>query len=417
MKQKNLSSTQIGITIIGILFFIFGFVTWLNATLVPYLQVACELNNFQSYFVTFAFYISYFVMALPSAGILKRTGLKNGMMVGLIVMALGALLFIPAALTRAYPLFLVGLFVMGTGLALLQTASNPYVIALGPMESAARRMSIMGICNKGAGVISPLIMGAVVLKNIDVIEAKIGQMSEAARAVELDALAHKAIIPYLVIMVLLLALGISIKLSPLPEVKTEGSGGAGKAGSIFKFPYFWFGVVALFLYTGVEVIAIDTIALYGTKMGFPLEQSKSFSSLPLIGMIIGYLLSIACIPKYISQEKALTVCSVLGIILVLLAVSTAGAVSIVLLSLLGFAHSVMWPAIFPLSINGLGKHTEQGSAILIMAIAGGALLPLLYGHLADTVGNQQAYWIMLPCYVVILAFALWGMRGGTRAQS
>jgi glucose/galactose transporter len=417
MKQSKSNSSAVGITIIGILFFIFGFITWLNATLVPYLQIACELNNFQSYFVTFAFYISYFVMALPSAGILKKTGLKNGMMVGLIVMAVGALFFIPAALTRAYPLFLIGLFVMGTGLALLQTASNPYVIALGPIESAARRMSIMGICNKVAGVISPLIMGAVVLKDIDAIEARIQQMSEAARAVELDALAHKAIVPYLVIMVLLLVLGIFIKYSPLPEVKAEESESKGKTGSIFSYPFFWFGAITLFLYVGVEVIAIDTIALYGTKIGYTLEQSKTFASYPLLAMIAGYLLSIICIPKYISQERALSVCSVLGIIFVICAINTTGVASVIFLSLLGFAHSVMWPAIFPLSINGLGKFTEQGSAILIMAIAGGALLPLLYGYLADTIGNQQAYWIMLPCYIVILVFALVGMKRGKRALS
>ena len=155
------------IAIIGILFFIFGFVTWLNSTLIPYLQIACELQTSEAVLVTFAFYISYAVMAFPSSWVLQRTGFKNGMMWGLILMAIGALVFIPAAQTRTYELFLTGLFITGTGLALLQTASNPYITILGPIESAAKRISVMGICNKGAGAIAPLIMGAFLLKDAE----------------------------------------------------------------------------------------------------------------------------------------------------------------------------------------------------------------------------------------------------------
>ncbi len=410
MKQN--SSSGKGIGIIGVLFFIFGAITWLNATLIPYLKVACELNNFQSYFVTFAFYISYFVMALPSAGILKKVGLKNGMMLGLLVMAVGALFFIPAALLRTYPLFLIGLFVMGTGLALLQTASNPYVIELGPIESAAQRMSIMGICNKVAGIISPFVMGAIVLGNIDAVEEKVMVLTGAERVAELDLLAQKVIAPYVVIMLLLLALGIFVKYSSLPDVKAEeaNTDSSTKDGSIFRYPRFWFGVLALFCYVGVEVIAVDAIALYGVQQGFPLAEAKAFSTYPLLAMVAGYLLGIVCIPKFISQERALAFCCLLGIIFTVGTLSTSGAAAIGLVALLGLAHSIMWPAIFPMAIHGLGRHTEQGSAILIMAIAGGATLPLLYGRMADSIGNQQAYWIMIPCYIVILAFALSGAK-------
>ncbi len=412
MQQNNSGSK--GIIIIGVLFFIFGAITWLNATLIPYLKVACELNNFQSYFVTFAFYISYLVMALPSAGILRHTGLKNGMSLGLLVMAVGALIFVPAALLRTYPLFLIGLFIMGTGLALLQTAANPYVIKLGPIESAAQRMSIMGICNKVAGIISPFVMGSIVLSNIDTIETKANTLFGLAREAELDLLAQKVIIPYLVIMTLLVALGILVKLSPLPEIDAEAEEATSKEHkvrtSILQYPFFWFGVLALFCYVGVEVIAVDAIALYGVQQGFLLEQAKAFSMFPLIAMIVGYLLGIVCIPKFISQERALAFCSILGMILVVATVSTNGATAIGLVSLLGFAHSIMWPAIFPMAIRGLGKFTEQGSAILIMAIAGGATLPLLYGHLADSMGNQSAYWMMIPLYIIILIFALAGIK-------
>ncbi|MDR0419070.1 MAG: sugar MFS transporter [Prevotellaceae bacterium] len=410
MNQSSTNSTRVGITTIGVLFFIFGFITWLNATLVPYLQIACELNNFQSYFVTFSFYISYFVMALPSVHILQRIGLKNGMMTGLLVMALGALLFIPAAVFRTYILFLIGLFVMGTGLVLSQTAANPYVIVSGPTESAARRMSIMGICNKVAGIISPLIMGAIVLNNIDALNESIQLLSGVSRKAELDALAHKAVAPYTTIMILLATLSVFVRYSPFPNVETEDNEESVRTSeSILQYPYFWFGVLTLFLYVGVEVIAIDTIALYGTKMGFTLEQSKSFATYPLLAMIIGYLVGIACIPKYISQERTLTICGILGLGFTIGAIYTTGLTSVLFISLLGLAHSVMWSAIFPMSINGLGKFTKLGSAILIMAIAGGAILPLLYGHFADTIGNQQAYWMMLPCYIIILIFALVGM--------
>jgi len=409
--QHNTSSRK-GIAIIGVLFFIFGAITWLNATLIPYLKVACELNNFQSYFVAFAFYISYFVMALPSAAILRRTGLKNGMTLGLVVMAAGALLFIPAALMRTYPLFLLGLFVMGTGLALLQTASNPYVIELGPMESAAQRMSVMGICNKVAGILSPLALGAIVLSNIDAVEATVAALIGAAREAELNALAQKVAAPYAVIVLLLLGMGMFVKYSALPEVKAEDTDESNSAEgyNLLCYPRFWFGVVALFCYVGVEVIAVDSIILYGVQQGFSLAQAKAFSTFPLLCMVAGYLLSIIAIPKFVSQERALAACCLLGVAFTIGALSTWGATAIAMVALLGFAHSIMWPAIFPMAIRGLGRHTEQGSAVLIMAIAGGAILPLLYGRCADAVGNQSAYWMMIPCYLVILVFALTGVK-------
>ncbi len=411
MPQQN--SYKAGIFIIGVLFFIFGFVTWLNATLIPYLKVACELSNFQSYFVAFAFYISYFVMALPSARLLKQTGLKSGMMIGLMVMSAGALIFIPAALLRTYPLFLLGLFVMGSGLALLQTASNPYVTVLGPMESAAQRISIMGICNKVAGMLSPLVVGSVLFQKMDSLEASIKIAEGASRAAELDTLAHKAILPYLIITLALLALAFFVKYSPLPDIDAEdneASDNQSGGSAIFRYPHFWFGVLALFLYVGVEVIAIDTISLYGNSLGYSLELTKSFPSYPLLAMILGYIVGIVAIPKYVSQSRALAICAALGVIFTVAAINTGGAASVAFIALLGLANSLMWPAIFPLAIDGLGKLTKVGSAILIMAIAGGATLPLLYGHLADNIGNQNAYWLMAPCYAVILLFAVVGYK-------
>lgn len=417
---QNKNSYKTGIIIIGILFFIFGFVTWLNATLIPYLSTACELKQaWQGYLVTFAFYIAYFVMALPSSWVLRKTGYKNGMMLGLLVMAVGALLFIPAAMTRTYGLFLLGLFVMGTGLSVLQTASNPYVIELGAPESAAQRVSIMGICNKVAGAISPLILGSIMLKDMDSFQASLQAMSDLQRAEALDALAAKSIPPYIVIMASLVVLALFVRFSPLPQIEDpeedeSAAGGETHHKSIFSFPHLWIGIITLFLYVGVEVIAVDTIIGYGTSFGMSMDAAKVFPTYSMIAMIIGYIIGIICIPRYMSQERALTYCAVLGVIVSLLVVLCPTNVSIWLVSLLGLANSLMWPAIFPLAIYGLGRHTKTGSALLIMAIAGGALLPMLFGSIADAVGYQNAYWMTLPCYLFILYFAVAGHRVGIK---
>jgi MFS transporter, FHS family, L-fucose permease len=415
MNQKN--SSMLPIIIIGILFFIFGFVTWLNSTLIPYLQLACELSNFEAMLVAFAFYISYFVLAIPSSWILEKTGFKNGMSLGLSVMAIGSLVFIPAAITRTYSLFLTGLFIQGAGLSLLQTASNPYVTILGPIESAARRMSIMGLANKIAGILSPLILGAIILKNTDAIESSIITMSVAEKNVILDALAHRVIEPYVIMAVVLFVLAIAIRFSALPKIsndQSEEQSKDSKQKGIFSYTYLWLGVLALFFYVGVEVIAVDTIITYGKSIGFEISKARFFASFTLFGMIAGYLLGIITIPKIISQSKALAIMAVLGVIFTLLGVVTEGMMSVISIALLGFANAIMWPAIWPLSIEGLGKHTKLGSALLIMAIAGGAILPLVYGALSDLphIGTQTAYLIMVPCYLFIMFFAVKGYKIG-----
>lgn len=403
------------IVIIGSLFFIFGFVTWLNSVLIPYLKIACELNNFESYLVAFAFYIAYFFMAIPSAWVLKRSGFKKGMSVGLMVMSVGALIFIPAALTRVYSLFLVGLFVQGTGLALLQTASNPYITIIGPRESAAKRISIMGICNKLAGAIAPIILGAVALKDADLIVEKLTKLNQVQKAAELDQLASRVIVPYVIIIAVLVILSLTIWKSGLPEVDTDHEDGAVASAntnkrSVFQFPHLLLGVLAMFLYVGVEVMAGDTIISYGSSQGIPLVTAKFFTTCTLVAMIIGYIGGIIFIPKYISQEKALKICAVLGVIFSLVAILATGYTSVLFIALLGLANSLMWPALWPLALAGLGRFTKIGSSLLIMGIAGGALLPLLYGRLADIFNPQQAYWIMVPCYLFIWYYAVSGYK-------
>jgi len=423
--EQNLSDSKTNYTsqivIIGILFFIFGFVTWLNSTLIPYLQIACELQTSQAVLVTFAFYISYAVMAFPSSWVLKKTGFKNGMMWGLICMAIGALIFIPAAMSRTYGTFLTGLFVIGTGLALLQTASNPYITILGPIESAAKRMSVMGICNKGAGALAPLIMGAFLLKNSNELIEKLKTLDATQKAIELDALASRVIVPYIIIAAVLIALAIFIYFSNLPEVKAEGEDDVKEVSNpnrktIFSFPYLWLGFIALFLYVGVEVMAGDIIQIYGKAIGISLDIAKHFTTYTMLGMLVGYLIGIVTIPKYISQTRALKFSAVLGVIFALLAIFTSGYTSVLFIALLGLANAIMWPAIWPLTIHGLGRFTKVGSALLIVGIAGGAILPKLWATIGEVYGYKEAFWIMVPCYLYILYFAMSGHKAGVKSK-
>lgn len=407
----------IPLIIICALFFIFGFVTWANSTLIPYLQIACELKTSEAVLVTFAFYISYAVMAFPSSWVLKAVGFKRGMVLGLIVMALGALIFVPAANARSFQLFLVGLFVIGTGLALLQTASNPYITILGPIESAAKRISIMGICNKVAGALAPLILGFIVLKNSDNLEATLATLGAPEKAAMLDELASKVIPPYVGIAIVLVILAVLINLSKLPEIKAEGEEieeGAldTNRSSIFSYPYLWLGFITIFLYVGVEVMAGDIIQVYGKEIGIPLDQAKHFTSYTMIGMLAGYVIGILAIPKYLSQTTALKASAILGIIFSIAAIYTSGTTSILFIALLGFANALVWPAVWPLTIEGLGKFTKTGSALLIVGIAGGALIPRLWATLGEKIGMQEAFWIMVPCYLFILFFGVAGHKIG-----
>ncbi len=401
--------------VIGSLFFIFGFITWANSALIPYLKIACQLTTTQSFYVATAFFAAYFVMAIPASYILKKTGFKNGMSVGLFVMALGALIFIPAANSRSYPLFLTGLFIIGTGLALLQTASNPYVTVIGPIESAAKRISIMGICNKIAGILAVYILGSIVLENADAFTANLATLTGAARESALDELAKRVINPYIFVAISLAILAIIIYFIKLPEVKDEEQDARDHVPtsktSIMQFPHLLLGALAIFFYVGVEVISYDTFANYGESLGYSLDTAKNFATYTGYALLLGYVLGILTIPRYISQQKALVISCILSMILVVGAITLSGLPAVVCFALLGFSNAIMWPAIWPLAIEGLGRFTKIGAALLIMGIVGGAVLPPLYGAVADAIDSKKiAYAIMIPCYLYILYFALKGHR-------
>jgi len=417
VPMNNLQRSYVfPLVVIGALFFIFGFVTWANSQLIPYLKIACELTDTQSFLVATAFFAAYFIMAIPSSAILKWTGFKKGMSLGLLVMAAGALLFIPAADSRSYSLFLVGLFIIGTGLALLQTASNPYVTVLGPLESAAQRISIMGICNKTAGILAVFILGGIVLKDVDALKAKLLTLSAVEKNAELDTLASRVVNPYITIATVLAILAIIIYFLHLPEINEEEEKDTfhrKDKTSVFQFPHLVLGAIAIFFYVGAEVISYDTFAGFGEALGFPLEKASKFASYTGYGLLLGYVTGIICIPKYISQRKALIGSSVLSIFLVLLAIFTNGMVAVVCFALLGFSNAVMWPAIWPLAIDGLGRFTKIGAALLIMGIVGGAVLPPLYGMLSKAFDSKQmGYWLMIPCYLYVLYYSIKGYKTG-----
>lgn len=390
---------------IGLLFFIFGFVTWLNGALIPFLKLVCELTYSQALLVTFAFYISYVLLAFPASAILNRIGFKHGMAVGLWVMALGALVFIPAAWLRSYGLFLAGLFIQGAGLALLQTAVNPYVINLGPADRAAQRISVMGVCNKVAGVLSPLIAGGLILQNSASIQAQLAKsLTPDSRLALLTRLAERVIIPYAGMAGLLVLLGLGVVYSSLPAYKQQEAPQPTTA-TIWSFPGLVLGALALFFYVGVEVIAGDTITPYGVALGIPLEVAKNFTSMTLGAMLLGYSVGIVAIPRYITQQQALRLCALSGLLFSMGILATSGFISVMFVALLGVSNALIWPSIFPIALQGLGRLTQQGSALLVMGIGGGAILPQCYGQLVNWLGEQQAYGLLIPCYGIILLYA------------
>ena len=410
--MQNNKKITFSMFIIGSLFFVFGFVTWINNILIPYMKAACELNTqVQGYLVTFAFYIAYFVMSIPSSFVLKKTGYSNGMAWGLVVMAIGCLMFIPGAKMRSYPIFLTGLFLQGSGLALLQTASNPYVTVIGPIESAARRMSIMGICNKLAGMIGILVLYNALFSGKEHLFESIKKMAAGPeKEAMLQQLSNGVIIPYLIMTAVLIALVLFIKNAHLPDIVEEEKETDEKKNSIFSYPYLWLGILAIFFYVGAEVIAIDTLIPYGDYYNISTKVSHYFGVYSLAALLVGYLCGILFIPKKISQRNALIIQLILSIILVIIALCTTGIFSIIAIICLSFANAIMWPAIWPLAIHDLGDHTEFASALMVMAIVGGAVLPLIYGLIADVANPHIAYAILFVCYAYILFFATVGCK-------
>jgi MFS transporter, FHS family, L-fucose permease len=421
----SVRNTVLSIMIIALLFFIFGFTTWINAILIPYFKISCELNNVQSLLVAFAFYIAYFVMAIPAAHLLEKVGFKKGIMIGFWIMALGALIFVPAALTRTYGIFLLGLFSIGTGLAILQPAANTYITMIGSKERAAQRMSIMGVCNKTAGIIAPLLLAAAILRPTDTeLFKQLPLMDEVTRNAALDELIRRVIIPYASMAVVLFGLGLMIRYSILPEIDTNNenptvANANSDKTSIIQFPHLILGAVAIFLHVGSQVTGINTIIGYAQSLDLPLLEAKVFPSYILGITMFGFLLGIILIPKFINHLSILRICTTSAILLTLMFFIVHGQVtflghtadlSIWFLVVLGLSNSLMWSAIWPLALNGLGRFTKMGGSILIMGLCGSAIVPIIYGYFADQYSHHTAYWVLLPCYIYLTYYAFYGYR-------
>jgi len=420
--QTHSSSPKVNLAasmaMVGLLFFIMGFFTWINGPLILFVRLAFDLDDIQAFLILMVFYLSYFFLALPASMLLRLTGLKRGLALSMVVMAVGAALFGQFATARWYPGALGGLFVIGGGLALLQTAINPYVCILGPIETAARRIAIVGICNKAAGIAAPIVLGSLALQNIGALEARIKTVDPATKDALLNAFAAHIHLPYLAMAGLLLIVALGVWLSPLPELKASEAnampvGGGDSGRGIFAFPHLWLGVLCLFLYVGVEVMAGDAIGVYGRGFGLPLDQTRFFTSFTLAAMLLGYLTGLVVIPRLMSQQAYLSVSAGLGVALALGAALTRGYVSVGFVAALGFANAIMFPAIFPLAIKGLGRFTERGAALLVMGIAGGAVIPQTFAILKQHYNFQIVFCaLMAPCYLYVLAYARWGHRAG-----
>ncbi|MBR0300349.1 MAG: sugar MFS transporter [Bacteroidales bacterium] len=399
---------------LGCLFFVFGLVSWVNSILVPYFKVACNLQTeVQGYLAQFAFYIAYLVMTVPASVMLSRTGYKKGALIGLWILALGAFLFVPAALTRTYNIFLIALFTMGTALAILQTVANPFVTIIGPMESAAKRISIVGICNKFAGILAPLVFSAIVIapQKEKMAAIQSGELTGAARDAAMADLLHGVIAPYLVLGIVLFLFGIIFYKSKIQDInpsenKKEGSDGR---KSILAYPYLVLGVLALFCHLGTQALSINTIIGFADGSGF--ANTAVFPSLTLACTLLGYLIGVVLIPRYISQQNMLKVVTSIILVPSVLVMILPARYALWCLVLMGIPNSVVYAGIWPLAIHDLGKWTNLGSAILVMALCGSAIFPLIYASIADASGSlHHAYWILIPAALYMIFYAFVGHK-------
>ncbi|MFM9909372.1 MAG: sugar MFS transporter [Chitinophagaceae bacterium] len=418
--MDNKKSYFIPLLMIGLLFGVFGFAAWLNSILIPYFQITLELNDIQITLVTFSFFIAYVVMALPSSWVLKKIGFKKGIVLGLVIMAMGTLLFIPAAYSRAYWLFLLGLFFMGTGQALLQTAANPYITILGPHKSAGQRNSLMGVFNKVAGIVSQRVLGPILLLNADAIMAGISKMSAIEKLKALDEMSLRVINPYIIISILLVVMAVIMWLVALPAINEEEANPVAEGSlnkSIWQFPNLILGVLALFCAEGTESITSYYIIPYGQSVGFTTAASQVFVDYIIYAMLAGYIAGIVLIPKYISQSKALAGCAILGICFSIGAIFTHGFASVLFVIAMGFCNALNWPCIWPLALKGTGKFTKTAAAFLIMAIAGDAIFPIVYAQLNTTYGANAGILLLLILYTVILFYATIGYKKNSWQKS
>lgn len=404
--QKN--NYLLPLALLGLMFFVIGFGVGISGFLTPALRDAFQLNTAQSYLVTAAIFSAFVIFGRPAGLIIQKIGYRKTMMLAFFVMAIGMLLFVPSAYVVSFPLFLVALFVGGIGNTMLQASVNPYVTIIGPVESAAMRISLMGIMNKLAWWLAPLFLGLF----IDLKQVELSNVS----------------LPFFIVTGILLILGVATYFMPLPEVKAEGEDVSAddvvnanhQKTSIWQFPHLLLGVVALFIYVGIETLPMVS-AIDFARVTFPdASNYDGYVKFVTIGLVAGYLFGVVAIPKLISQMRALILFAVIGVIASLVLIFAPSHLAFYGILLVSFANSLMWPAIWPLAIADLGRFTKTGSSMLVMAIVGGAVIPYIFGvivdqlkgvaELASVANYQTAYWILVPGYLFILYFAIFGHK-------
>lgn len=404
-SQKPGSTHTFALTSLTTLFFMWGFLTCLNDILIPYLKGMFSLNYTQAMLVQFCFFGAYFVMSIPAGKLVSKIGYQFGIVVGLIVAAIGCALFYPAAEAHVYELFLLALFVLASGITILQVSANPYVSVLGPAKTASSRLTMTQAFNSLGTTVAPLFGSWLILSEIS------------------QATAEQVKFPYLMLSASLLTLAIIFAFLKLPklgkaidsEAENQGDTGFVDLGSVWKYRHLILGAIGIFVYVGAEVaigsflvgfLTLDHIA------GLPEQQAAHYISYYFAGAMIGRFAGAAIMQK-LNAAKVLACHGILAGLLVLIAMTGQGSLAMWAILLVGLCNSIMFPTIFSLALQGLGKYTSQGSGILCLAIVGGAIIPLLQGMLADNIGVQLALILPIGCYLYITYFALFGTKKTT----
>ena len=400
--SQNKQNFAIPLAFVGMMFYAIGFALGINSFLIPVLQGSLNISAGVTYLIIAATFLPFLIFGYPASMTIKAIGYKRTMALSFLMFAVAFGLFIPAASNQSFTFFLIASFISGTANAFLQASVNPYITILGPIESAARRISIMGICNKLAWPVAPWFLAFVIGKQT------------------IDTQITDLFTPFYIIIAVFILLGIISLIAPLPEVKAVGEDEESAADcpyantktSVFQFPHLLLGCLALFFYVGAETISLGTLVDYATALNLP--NADLYAWIAPVGMVIGYICGIIFIPKYISQATALKICAILAIIGSLLVVLTPGSVSIWFISFMALGCSLMWPALWPLAMADLGKFTKAGSSLLIMAMAGPVIILPLLGKLKDMFGMQNAYWLCVPCFIYILYYGISGYKIRTK---
>lgn len=404
------------------LFFIWALVTNINDILIPHLKKACDLTDFQSSLVQFAFFGAYFIVGLPAGAIIKKVGYKKGILIGLVLMILGALIFIPAATTRIYGIFLVGLFTLGAGITILQVAANPYVTLLGNPKTASSRLNFTQAINSLGAAIGPFIGGWLILSGIEYSAEQWNALSANQQLAYQISEARSVIMPYAVLAIVLVLIGVMVFFSNLPEIENEEveqeTVTNNKKSSVWQYSHLTFAVIAIFLYVGAEV-SIGSFLIKFAKMpqiaGLNELDAKNYISFYMLFAMVGRFIGAAILTK-INPRAWLGLNAVLIILLLTFAINSTGISALWAVTLVGFFNSTMFPTIFTLGIKDIGQYTKVGSSYLVMAIVGGAIIPPVMGLVSDMKNDIQiAFIVPLVCYIFIAYFGFIGSKVKTES--